>query len=69
MVEDIGGRELRVSEGSVIHVNCGSFYEYGSNYLLRIGVGGGGGTRVTRLVFFGGGGLLAYPLRMSRELR
>ena len=53
----------------MIHVYCGSFYEYGSNYLLRIGVGGGGGTRVTRLVFFGGGGLLAYPLRMSRELR
>ena len=69
MVGDEGGRELWVSEGSMIHVYCGYFYEYGSNYLQRIWVGGGGGTWVTRLVPLGGGGLLAYPFRMSCKLR
>ena len=44
MVGGEGGKELWVSEGSMIHVYCGSFYEYGSNYLRRIGVGGGSET-------------------------
>ena len=69
MVGDLGGKELWVSKSDMSHVYFGCSYEYGSNYLQRIGTVGGGGTKVTLLVPLGGGGLLAYPFRMSRELR
>ena len=44
MVGDLGGKRVLVGEGSMIHLYCGSFCEYGSNYMQRMGVGGGGGT-------------------------
>ena len=39
-----GGKEFWVSKGDMSHVYFGCSYEYGSNYLQRIGAVGGGGT-------------------------
>ena len=44
MVGDLGGKELWVSKRDMSHVYFGCSYEYGSNYLQRIGAVGGGGT-------------------------
>ena len=44
MVGDLGGKELWVSKSDMSHVYFGCSYEYGSNYLQRIGAVGGGGT-------------------------
>ena len=41
------------SEGSMIHLYCGLFCGYGSNYMQRRGVGGCGGTWVIRLALLG----------------
>ena len=50
----IRGIEGGLGQGaSMIHLYCGAFCEYGSDYMQSMGVGGDGGTWVIRLVSLG----------------
>ena len=46
----MGDRGVLVQRGSMIHLYCGAFCEYGSDFMQSMGVGGSGGTWVIRLV-------------------
>ena len=53
MVGNTGNKGVLGQGGSMIHLYCGAFCEYGSDYMQSMGVGGGGGTWVIRLVSLG----------------
>ena len=49
----VGNGGVLGQEGGMIHMYCGVFCEYGSDYMQSMGVEGDGGTWVIRLVSLG----------------